>query len=705
MTTSEKFIKNCCDCIPYDIARDACTRDLKTASDEDLYQAALCLNTWAHLGLDIGLKNFDLILISMLRAYGLSGSVQVCNDMFYCLIDNTSPAKGAELYHCICNFMQIVGTAQIDCEAFRKVSLVLRFAKRFTYIGKSGDDPEERCYNKFIKANKECWSWSDGRSRGIIDANFPGIWERLNISDVAEITDTRYPSIPSKSLDKIKLPGKVIRPYLHRMYDELGLTVELQNDVVVKWLAAMDPREAEGDTKGRVGNTLIMKVKEYITEMVGKCPIVPPVTLHGGFSKGSASRDITIHGHISGNFTVARKVSELYSLDQRYDHRDTGHFVTGGKGTHLRGGAVKYALREHDGQQMIAVPKSMTERRLIKPEPVIRANYAYKVRQALEASIIATDHLQYINWDDQTVNQEKARLGSAGLGYSTIDLSAASDRQSRDITFMLWPEGWRSYLFNSITDYVLVGDKRLRVRCFSTSGNQLTWLVMGVTVWAIAEYGCSWYLDKEGNPLHAFTYGDDLIIPDCAYDTVTELLTLFGFVINDDKSYTGSCAFRESCGGDYIYGYGVAPTYWRRGAVNIQDYPDTISYICQLQQRLYEFPYTRVFLERCAFSLDPKMTFSAFNTECDDLWDGNLDPWEDIKRPHRGLVTVSKPVDNYPQQLQDHQYFRYLENGPSFASDQDRRFGISIPYLDPSMVSKPTVKWTTKKPPFLSKER
>lgn len=58
-------------------------------------------------------------------------------------------------------------------------------------------------------------------------------------------------------------------------------------------------------------------------------------------------------------------------------------------------------------------------------------------------------------------------------------------------------------------------------------------------------------------------YGDDICVDFRLTDVVKAILLRTGFVVNNDKSFTGSQSFRESCGGYYLCGVDISPLYYR----------------------------------------------------------------------------------------------------------------------------------------------
>lgn len=674
----------CCEQIDESICKKCCEIDQVEASSTNLFQLSLMLNTWAMVGEDLGWIDWYTSIQGLVSTKGLVGTISICKRVFYAVIDaaQTSPDGCGEMFSDALSFVkrwEVSTFAQAHGikDGYQALSWLFRFPLRFTY---KTDAPATSAFEKFLEANRECYSSSDNRRKlpvkaeGAFDSNDP---------DQMPIIEGYKPFLATawKGFDRFSVCQKLV-PIYNQQYHMVR-----------------NPYDMEGGAIKRPGYSLILSVKRYIEDMLGTAPVADFRYFRGGFSSGSNARDVGLV-KFKGKFTLARKLQELYEYDARFDHMDYGYFLPNNS-NQKASSRVHYLIAEQRGVAMIAVPKTLTDRRLIKPEPVCRAHYAMRVRKMLEACILSTDHYKYINWSDQNVNKHFAYLGSIGCGYSTIDASAASDRISREIALMLLPEWVRPYIINAISDYVIVDNKRVRVRCLSTSGNQITWLTLAIIMWAIAEYGCSWYLDDDGNPMHASAYGDDLIVPDCAYETVVDLLETFGFKINKDKSYSSGSAFRESCGGDYINGTDITPMYWRRGIVDINNFPDTISFVCTLQHKFFNLRRTRSYLERVARRLDPKITYSCDSSDCSDLWAGNMEYLESEMVPHRKLISHQEPVEDIPQAVMDHQYFKFLRDGRMYASDSDRFFDISMSYLDPSIFREPTMRWVTVRPSYL----
>jgi len=54
-------------------------------------------------------------------------------------------------------------------------------------------------------------------------------------------------------------------------------------------------------------------------------------------------------------------------------------------------------------------------------------------------------------------------------------------------------------------------------------------------------------------------FGDDCIVSSDDTREFIQLCESIGFIVNEEKSFSGDHPFRESCGGDYLQGYDVRP--------------------------------------------------------------------------------------------------------------------------------------------------
>ncbi len=200
------------------------------------------------------------------------------------------------------------------------------------------------------------------------------------------------------------------------------------------------------------------------------------------------------------------------------------------------------------------VPKSFKTYRSVIIEPLLNTF----VQKGIGSHI--KHRLKYAGLDlsDQSVQRERARLGSIDGSYSTIDLSRASDSISYRLVFELLNNEWFELLDTWRTPMVSHGKEVFTLEKFSSMGNGFTFeletLIFKALVRGIAAY-CGLTDDS-------ICYGDDITCNTELGLAVTHYLPLFGFAVNEDKSFlTGP--FREACGGDYRDGTDIRPFFLR----------------------------------------------------------------------------------------------------------------------------------------------
>jgi hypothetical protein len=171
-----------------------------------------------------------------------------------------------------------------------------------------------------------------------------------------------------------------------------------------------------------------------------------------------------------------------------------------------------------------------------------------------------------IDLNDQSVNQELARIGSIDGSLATIDLSSASDSISDRLVWELLPPDLYSFLSDIRSHRALMPDGTChRWELFSTMGNGFTFELETLIFWALSKavainHGCSGRIS---------VYGDDIIVPVEICSQVLALLSACGFIPNKDKTFTTGW-FRESCGAHFFKGVDVKPFYIRKPVDNLR---------------------------------------------------------------------------------------------------------------------------------------
>jgi len=240
------------------------------------------------------------------------------------------------------------------------------------------------------------------------------------------------------------------------------------------------------------------------------------------------------------------------------------------------------------GNVVGTVPKNDKTDRIIGTEPdlnmYVQKGFGGYMRERLKRF--------GVNLDDQTRNQEFARLGSENDtrythsvedSYACLDLSMASDTVSTGVVRMLLPPDWLCALEQVRSPYGVLPDECVNLapawalpglgtglhyyQKFSSMGNGFTFELESLIFWALTKAVVSRVLNE---PRPIAVYGDDIICPVAAYPMLVRVLKLVGFKINQDKSYAGY-GFRESCGKHYYLGTDVTPFFVRGPVKRVTD--------------------------------------------------------------------------------------------------------------------------------------
>jgi hypothetical protein len=421
-----------------------------------------------------------------------------------------------------------------------------------------------------------------------------------------------------------------------------------------------------------------------------------------------------------------------------------------------RGGDPKrpwtYGQPEYDYKRIVkvaAVPKSYKAARIIAMEDVVRQAKAKAVDRVLDGYM--PDNIKI---HDQSQNAEMALLGSIDGEVSTVDMHGASDGISKTVFEVLFPPRFKRLVRPLLGTHTSIDDKIRRMEMMSTSGNSLTFRLESLVFYATLIAGQEWQDELDdtvapseyaGYPLPS-VYGDDQIVSTRYFDVCVYFLEALGFVVNESKSYTGNCLFRESCGTDAYCGIDVSTTYFPRrplrGAMNAtsiklvperayvdvfaETMEDTLVSLISLQHRLYgTCRQAALFLGAIVEELMPSMTNSSPEENKSDLyhpignpvkrwrpgarevvakkfgreWDSHV---EEIYGYHAHMTPVASypdtkdtPRERYRSLLYDlYRYQEFLKNGPSYEDEFLRYLGISKRPLEYKEVAGlPTIKW------------
>lgn len=217
-----------------------------------------------------------------------------------------------------------------------------------------------------------------------------------------------------------------------------------------------------------------------------------------------------------------------------------------------------------EGNKLSFVMKNTKVARTICTEPTINMWL-----QLGQGKIIA-DRLSEVHGitlsRQQDVNRELAEAASNGADICTIDLASASDSISCGFLKAILPRSTYSALdLTRCPSSTLPSGEQVALNMISTMGNGYTFPLQTAIFAAVvhaAHRVAGVPLIKRGAyaERNFAVFGDDIICSKRAYRLVVRLLTICGFTVNVEKSFSQGL-FYESCGADFFAGAPVRPFY------------------------------------------------------------------------------------------------------------------------------------------------
>lgn len=355
--------------------------------------------------------------------------------------------------------------------------------------------------------------------------------------------------------------------YLHSEYlskfcqeSDVPAAVRKQN-AIDKWLAA---EKANAITNDRLrgldrGFNILPRVTWYqflrfaqhlMETILG--PLSNEVVL-GSFSGGASTSRSRRDSHPAVKFTGLADVTR-----GAYAYVDVIHH----EAPLLRQLGIFYLLKEVEGNQLFTVPKKSDIDRCACKEPDINMFLQKGVGRYIRRRLLKFG----INLNDQSINRRLAHRASVEGHLATIDLSSASDSITINCVRALLPEEWFLYLNDIRSHSTEVMGRNHRLEMFSSMGNGFTFELESLIFYVLMRT-VSYF---EGVSGIISVYGDDLIIPTGMFESAHFVLSVFGFTLNQDKSFHEG-PFRESCGGHYYLGEDVTPFYLKRVPTHLTD--------------------------------------------------------------------------------------------------------------------------------------
>jgi hypothetical protein len=310
--------------------------------------------------------------------------------------------------------------------------------------------------------------------------------------------------------------------------------------------------------------------------------------------------------------------------------------------------------------RVVPVPKNYKTARIIAPEDVVRQGIARRYFVIMDKWLKPDCGIML---HDQGGNQRLAADGSRTGLLATLDLSNASDSITATLLAELFPTRFVHLMRRVLPTHVMIGKskKRYLIQTAAPMGNGVTFWILSTICRNVALAAVKYFnLFTGSTDERVAAYGDDVIVPTDAAQTVIEWFEALGFKVNRDKSYySHDLKYRESCGEEFLNGCCTTTIYYprfpilgkfkkakgQRGNLQVlsnlqwdgykEVYIDTLSSLVELQHKLF-------FLSRKAATIvaelvreaEPRMTcsFPPSNlTGCDgdishsDLYDYHED--------------------------------------------------------------------------------
>lgn len=225
------------------------------------------------------------------------------------------------------------------------------------------------------------------------------------------------------------------------------------------------------------------------------------------------------------------------------------------------------------------VPKTVKTSRLIAIEPSLNTFYQLGLGEILVRRL-----KRFFGIDLETqpdVNRCLARFGSLidaslGDGFSTIDLTSASDSVSLGLAGYCIPSDWLDKFLALRCGFAQVdtceGVSMRQLQMLSTMGNGFTFplqtaIFAAATAAAVAQGDDILAMPKAWSEYNIgglySVFGDDIVVQSKAAERLLWLLKKLGFRPNNEKCFTSGW-FRESCGFDMYQGFNVRPFFLRK---------------------------------------------------------------------------------------------------------------------------------------------
>jgi len=313
---------------------------------------------------------------------------------------------------------------------------------------------------------------------------------------------------------------------------------------------------------------------------------------------------------------------------------------------------------EHGTAKVVFVPKDSRGPRLISCEPLEIQWIQQGLGPKLEAAICRHKLTAgFVNFTDQTINQDLALSGSKGSGWVTLDMKDASDRVSNDLVkslFMDCPDLLAAMQACRSSHTRLPDGRVVELNKFAPMGSRLCFPVEALCFYVLIASALCMERRYTARKVRGrvFIFGDDIIMREEDYLVALQHLPKFGLMFNPTKCCTHG-SFRESCGVDAYRGVNITPT--RLGTVwcHNRNRPEVLQSYCALRNALFGRGYlaASTYVESLVKSVWGQMPYTdRFTTSLNGAFvslaggPAYVDPVTPIATRNMGFRTRFSPV-------------------------------------------------------------
>ena len=215
------------------------------------------------------------------------------------------------------------------------------------------------------------------------------------------------------------------------------------------------------------------------------------------------------------------------------------------------------------GNKVFFVPKNAKVDRIAAKEPRWNVWFQLGIGDVIVDKLKRNSGIDLRDQEPNRVSASRAHIDEC----VTVDLSSASDTNSKGLVLDLLPEEWSDLLFKTRSPSTFVEGKWVVQEKVSSMGNGYTFPLESLIFYSFC-YAAVRATCQDLSLIRVF--GDDIIVPKKSYPLLKDILTAVGFEVNASKTFVEG-NFYESCGEDYFKGKNVRPIFVKKRVSTVSE--------------------------------------------------------------------------------------------------------------------------------------